>query len=77
MVGGEAGNTISKLCAGQATKNVQVEFSGEPLVALPPRLNGRHAPPSSIALSTKVRWLRIAVKKPELHSVFQFVFKIC
>ena len=31
MVGGEAGNAISKLCASQATKNGSVGRSAEPL----------------------------------------------
>ena len=33
MVRGEAGNIISKLCAGQATKNGSVNRSAEPLGA--------------------------------------------
>ena len=33
MVGGEASNAISKLCAGQVTKNKQVDRSAEPFVA--------------------------------------------
>ena len=33
MAGGEAGNTIGKLCAGRATKIVRVDRSAEPFVA--------------------------------------------
>ena len=33
MVGGEAGNVIGKLCAGQATKNGLTNHSVEPLEA--------------------------------------------
>ena len=33
MVGGEAGNVISKLCAGQTTKNRSANRSAEPLGA--------------------------------------------
>ena len=33
MAGGEAGNAISKLCVGRATKNVYVDRSAEPFVA--------------------------------------------
>ena len=33
MVGDEADNAISKLCADQATKNGSVDCSAEPLVA--------------------------------------------
>ena len=32
MIGGEAVYAISKLCAGRATKNVQVDRSAEPFV---------------------------------------------
>ena len=33
MVGGEAGNKISRLCASQATKNVLEDGSTEPMGA--------------------------------------------
>ena len=33
MVGGEAGNAISKFCAGRTTKNEWVDHSAEPFIA--------------------------------------------